>query len=267
MAEAIAEVKRPRFHIGPLVQSPRPAPRHRRALRFRRGRLWPLTHRLIRSCPTAPTGPEKRTAFPASGPTGRGHRRGHATPFPHRAGGPKPPASARPAGGGCFTPAGRALASRSHAETVLLKCSHGAEETRCVSGVRPQHRRPPGAITCLNWPRPLPRSCGTVSAFGPLAQSHRLSHPPRDQRALRFRRGRLWPLGHGLIRFCPTTPTGPGKRVAFSQPGPIGRGHRRGHATPFPHRAGGPKPTASARPAIGGRFAPAGAGSGLSVMG
>jgi len=34
------------------------------------------------------------------------------------AGGPKPPASARPAGGGCFAPTGRALASRSAAETV-----------------------------------------------------------------------------------------------------------------------------------------------------
>ena len=30
-------------------------------------------------------------------------------------------------------------------------------------------------------------------------------------------------------------------------------------------RAVGPKPTASARPVIGGRFAPAGAGTGLSI--
>ena len=35
------------------------------------------------------------------------------------AGGPKPPASTRPAGGGCFTPAGRALASRSRGAAVV----------------------------------------------------------------------------------------------------------------------------------------------------
>jgi len=65
-------------------------------------------------------------------------------------------------------------------------------------------------------------------------------------------------------------------RVAF--PGPArpwqkhyqrlnGRGHRPCHsATLVSGPAGGPKPPASARPAHGGRFAPAGSGAGLSFV-
>ena len=49
------------------------------------------------------------------------------------AGGPKPPASARPPGGGRFAPAGRALASQSDAEAVLLRRADTGGETRCVS--------------------------------------------------------------------------------------------------------------------------------------
>ena len=55
------------------------------------------------------------------------------------AGGPKPPASARPPGGGRFAPAGRALASRSSVEMVGRSRFHRAGETRCVSRLRPGH--------------------------------------------------------------------------------------------------------------------------------
>jgi len=50
-------------------------------------------------------------------------------------------------------------------------------------------------------------------------------------------------------------------------PAPPGRGHRPCHsAVPGSGPAGGPKPPASARPAHGGRFSPAGSGAGLPLF-
>ena len=70
LAEAIAEVMRRCFHIGPWARSPRPAPALRAAgASLPPGGLWPLGQGLKRSCYIVPTGPGKRVAFPVSGPS------------------------------------------------------------------------------------------------------------------------------------------------------------------------------------------------------
>ena len=61
---------------------------------------------------------------------------------------------------------------------------------------------------------------------------------------------------HGLL-------TGKEDSPYSGPPARSGRGHRPGHAVPVPHTGRGPKPPASARPAHGGRFTPAGPGAGL----
>jgi hypothetical protein len=63
----------------------------------------------------------------------------------------------------------------------------------------------------------------------------------------------------------PTAWAAEGKRgLSFQRPpARAGRGHRPGHAERCPQASRGPKPPASARPAHGGRFTPAGPGAGL----
>ena len=244
MAEAIAEVMLKRWLVwGECPKGTRPAPAPpplhdwRRALRPRRGRHWSLNHMLTRSGPTAPTRAGKRAAFPDPlEPWPKLHRAAVALsplPSPQR-----PPVTSAPNGRGH---------RRGHVETS-------------------------------------PRS-----GRGPEAHGQR---PPRDRRALRPRRGRHRPLNHMLTRSGPTAPTRAGKRAAFPDPPelwpkshgtaievrpltsrhthpsattPNDRGHRRGHAAPYPHRAVGPKPTASARPAGGGCYRTHWAGDGLSL--
>ena len=199
--------------FGPVAQSQRPGPpRHRRALRPRRGRLWPLLSWLGRSGLTAFTRAGKRAAFPISA-HGRAHRRAPPAPSYVRA------------------------------------------------SVIPEKK--PLSSCC-----PSPRSRGTVSTFGPVARCPRLSRPPCRGRVLSHPPGGRWPLLSWLRRSGLTAPTRAGKRVAFPCPIPIGRGHRRGHVDTLASLGRVPqRHSSSARPAIGGRFAPAGAGTGLSVTG
>ncbi len=208
------------------------------------------------------------TRLPARGaPPGRGHRPCHsAAPGSGRAGGPKPPASARPA--------------------------HGGRWPLCRPD-RPLYGAPSraggGSAGRVSWSHPDGRSRGyPVSLAGAIAPA---TAPRRDQ----DRPGAQSP------RPAPAPPSAgasrpPGRALASVPPGPAGlqgtfpRG--RGNAlrflippalakalpplqwqgpSPLPQRCAGirtgrgPKPPASARPALGGRFAPAGSGAGLCV--
>jgi len=91
------------------------------------------------------------------------------------------------------------------------------------------------------------------------------------------RPGGRWPLVARVARVLVAAfRAGGGKRSAFPVPARTGGGTAslpwqgppplpQRHADPWP--AGGPKPPASARPARGGRFSPAGSGAGLSWCG
>ena len=73
--------------------------------------------------------------------------------------------------------------------------------------------------------------------------------------------------GTRIIRCAKDHPSEPPAEVrrgrCSARPSGFGRGHRPGHAVRVPQARRGPKPPASARPAHGGRFAPAGTGAGL----
>jgi len=207
---------------------------------------------------------------------GRGHRPCHcAAPGSGPAGGPKPPAGARPAPGGRFAPAGpgaglcfsRTCRSTGHRPTR-------AGETRCVSCSRPMRRSCALRDARSLWQGPLPlpkRYAGIRTGRGPKAPGQR---PPRPWRVLRPRRVGRWPLSLPdvpIYRAPFRAGGGNAGRVSCSRPERRmdlhrfnGRGHRPCHsATLASGRAGGLKPPASARPAPGGCFAPAGSGAGL----
>jgi hypothetical protein len=197
----------------------------------------------------------------------------HADPWP--AGGPKPPASARPAPGGRFSPAGSGAG--------LCRCGlHGSWWQRSArvgethafpvparSGAGRSESEPP---TPLSWqgPSPLPqRYADPMPAGGP--------KPPASARPAPG--GRFSPAGSGAgLCWCGwrgswgQRSARAGETHAFPVPARSGGGTAplqwqgpsplpQRHADPWP--AGGPKPPASARPARGGRFSPAGPGAGL----
>jgi len=146
-----------------------------------------------------------------------------------------------------------------------------------------------GKSACAGWIRPkdertlerVPK--GTRPAGGLTAWQDCFLHAspvaagglaPRQQPAPPGRALAFW--GPGCDGPDAGDPTGREKRGAFPPPGvaqgqapnrSIGRGHRPWpSATPGSGPAGGPKPPASARPAHGGRFAPAGPGAGFSLV-
>jgi hypothetical protein len=181
-----------------------PSPKHNesqrppgRALAFRWSRTCRSAgHRPARAGQTwgvSCSRPERRRHFHRS--NGRGHSPCHSATLILYQPGSKPPASARPAPGGRFAPAGS-----------------GAGLSWCLG--RPIYRAP-------------------------------------------FRAG-----GGNAVRFL----FPPGEEFS-GMPALSGRGHRPCHSATLPLASRGPKPPASARPAPGGRFAPAGSGAGLSWCG
>jgi hypothetical protein len=172
--------------------------------------------------------------------------------------GPKPPASARPAPGGRFPPAGSGAGlccSRTCRSTGHRRARAG--ETQCVSCSRPEWRWHfvavmAGAIapaTALRWHQDQP---------GAKAPGQR---PPRPRRALLARRVGRWPL------LFPDPPVygalsrpGGGNAVRFLFPPALTKAvpplQRQG-PSPLPQRyaaplaSRGPKPPAIARPALG----------------
>ena len=183
---------------------------------------------------------------------GRGHR-----PWPSVAPG------SRPAGGQSPRPAPAPPSA-----DACLSVSRTCRST----GHRPAREKAPSPP---HWqgPSPLPqRPAGIRTSRGPKAPGQR---PPRHRRALRPRRVGRWPLclPDLPVYRVPSRAGGETRCVSCSrlegQQNPHrcnGRGHRPCHsAAPGSGPTGGPKPPASARPAHGGRFAPAGSGAGLCV--
>jgi hypothetical protein len=147
----------------------------------------------------------------------------------------------------------------------------------CLTGTR---ETLPPARPCASWqgPSPLPQRPADPWTAG--VQSPRPAPAPAPHRG-----GRFSPAGSGAGLRCAWTcrSTGhrlarAGKRTAFRGPARIGGGRSESEPpapldwqgpSPLPQRhadtrpAGGPKPPASARPAPGGRFSPAGSGAGL----
>jgi hypothetical protein len=193
-----------------------------------------------------------------------------ADPWP--AGDLKPPASARPAPGGRWPAVCLDL-------PIYGEPSRIGGEARCVSCSRPKRRRNcaaamAGAIAPATAPR-----CPHARR-GPKAPGQR---PPRPRRALLARRVGRWPLLVRVARVLGAAfRAGGGNAVRFLFPPGGGRGRSESEPpaplpwqgpSPLPPRhtdawpAGGPKPPASARPAPGGRFSPAGSGAGLCRCG
>ncbi len=185
--------------------------------------------------------------------------------------GPKPPASARPAPGGRFSPAGSGAGlcvSWTDRSTGHRPARAGKRGSRFLFP-----RAPTTALTPLQWqgPSPLPQRCaGIRTGRGP--------KPPASARPATG--GRFAPAGSGAGLCVSRTDRSTGhcragagetRCVSWSRPDGRqhlhrfnGRGHRPCHSTTLASGpAGGPKPPASARPATGGRFPPAGSGAGL----
>ncbi len=193
-------------------------------------------------------------------------------PLAHR--GPKPPASARPAHGRRFAPAGSGAGLSWRLDRPIYRAPY-----RAGGGNAVRFLFPPGdmnALSPLLWqgPSPLPQRCaGIRTSRGP--------KPPASARPARraLLAGRA---GAGLrcSRTCRSTghrraragkrgsrflvPSGGAKALSpLPWQGP----------SPLPKRCAGirtsrgPKPPASARPAHGGRFPPAGSGAGLCWCG
>jgi hypothetical protein len=225
--------------------------------------------------PFPPGSTKALSPLPWQGPSPLPQR--HVDPWP--AGGPKPPASARPAPGGRFSPAGSGAGlslcldlpicgepSRTGGETQGVSCSGPERRWSCACREARSFRQGPS---------PLPqRPADPRPAGGP--------KPPASARPAPGGRfpsagGGRWPVGvPGPAGLRGTVPHGRGKRVRFLIPpaptkarSPLGRQG----PSPLPQRyaasrpAGGQNPPASARPAPGGRFPPAGSGTGLSWCG
>ncbi len=185
--------------------------------------------------------------------------------------GPKPPASARPAPGGRFAPTGPGAG---------LRCSRTCRSTGhrpARAGKRAAFPDPPGlaqALSPLQWQGPSPRPQRHAAPCPAGGQSPRPAPAPPPAGASHPPGRALAAVGAGC--------TGPGGGVTR------GRGKRGSRflipsegakalsplqwqgPSPLPQRyivirtSRGPQPPASARPAPGGRFAPAGSGAGLS---
>ncbi len=207
------------------------------------------------------------------GHSGRGHRPCHsARLILDRPGAQSPRPAPAPPLAGASRPPGRALASVSPGPAALRgtvaqgRGKRGAfpDPARTGDGTDPASMA--GAIAPAAAPRRDQDRPGAQSPRpAPAPPMAGASHPP----------GRtLASVSPGPAVLLGTVPSGRGKRDAFPVPartgGPVdsktprinGRGHRLCHsAAPGSGPAGGPKPPASARPAPGGRFAPAGSGA------
>jgi hypothetical protein len=122
-------------------------------------------------------------------------------------------------------------------------------------------------------PSPLPQRFGDTRPPGAKAPGQR---PPRPRRALHARRVGRWPLLFPDLPVCRTPSRAGGETQCVSCSRPEwrkqfhrfnGRGHRPCHSATLRLGQPGPKPPSSARPAPGGRFAPAGSGAGLCRCG
>jgi len=130
--------------------------------------------------------------------------------------GPKPPASARPAHGGRFSPAGSGAGlcpARTHRSTGHRRARAG--ETRCVSCSRPNSRRHPHRFNGRGH-----RPCHSVTlASGPAGgQSPRPAPAPATAGASRPPGRALASVPPGPTGLQGTVPRGRGKRDAFLVP-------------------------------------------------
>ncbi len=183
------------------------------------------------------------------GHSGRGHRPCHsAAPGSGPAGGPKPPASARPAHGGRFSPAGSGAWPLSLPDLPVYRVPSQMGGVNAVRFLFPPEQAK--ALPPLQW----------QGAIAPATAQRRDQDPPGAGRALAS-------VSPGPVGLQGTVPLRRGKRAAFPVPAPkcgpmhqampglSGRGHRPCHsAAPGSGPAGGPKPPASARSAHGGRW-------------
>jgi hypothetical protein len=256
MAKAIAFATAQRCHpVQPGAKAPgqRP-PRHRRALLARRVGRWPALYEVRRSLPHRSAGagetqcvscprPERgRKVAPCLAPRrhGKGHRLCHAATSPPASRGPKPPASARPAHGGRFSPAGtgaglccaRTCRSTGHCPARAGKRSAFPVPARRGGG-RWCHAFP---LPPPPWQRPSPLPRRNVASRQPGAKAPG-QRPPRPRRALLARRVGRWPALRWVRRSLPRCSAGAGKRSAFPVPAQR-RGGRWPHAFPPPHGKG-----------------------------
>jgi hypothetical protein len=255
------------------------------ASRSAAGRCWPWAVTgatsagpratcMLHQGPAEP-GCERPARAPWQGPSPLPFR--NSDPWP--AGGQSPRPAPAPPPAGASRPPGRALACRWCGwHGSLWQRSERAGETRYVSCSRPEG----GGTAPLPWqgPSPLPqRPADPWPAGGP--------KPPASARPALG--GRFSPAGSGAGlcwrgwhgSWCQRSARA-GETHAFPFPARRGRGRSESeppaplqwqgpsplpqrHADPWP--AGGPKPPASARPALGGRFSPAGSGVGLCWCG
>ncbi len=200
--------------------------------------------------------PETAPRAPPPARSGRGHRPGPALRLPH----------ARPAHGG-----GWPLLARGATAPVAPLRAGGGNAAR-VSFSRPEGRSPGCPVSLAGAIAPATALRCPLTSRGP--------QPPASARPAPG--GRFAPAGSGAglcwSRTCRSTGDRSARagetRVAFPVPARRGvlrdaRSLRQG-PSPLPRRCAGirtgrgPKPPASARPARGGRFAPAGSGAGLS---
>jgi hypothetical protein len=178
---------------------------------------------------SVPRGRGKRSAFPGPARSGGGIASlpwQGLSPLPQRpadlwpAGGPKPPASARPATGGRFSPAGSGAGlcySRTCRSTENRRA--GAAETQCVSCSRPDRRRP---FRRCHGRGHRPCHSAALIPGQPGAQSPRPAPAPPSAGASR-------PPGRALASAIPgpaglrgTVPHGRGKRMRFLFPPGLG---------------------------------------------
>jgi CspA family cold shock protein len=188
--------------------------------------------------------------------------------------GPKPPASARPAPGGRASPAGSGAG------------------LRCAWTCRSSGNRRARVGKRRAFPGPARTDVRTFAAAmaGAIAPATSARHPhaggPKPPASARpAHGGRFSPAGPGAgLCWCGwrgswwQRSARAGKRSTFPVPARTGGGRSESETptpllwqgpSPLPQRcadpmpAGGPKPPASARPAHGGRFPPAGSGAGL----
>jgi len=166
-------------------------------------------------------------------------------------------------------------------------CGHqgqaGLPQHPCPGGVLKSTGRR-GCLTARKDALAPPRASAGSIALGPAPRRDQDrpgaktpgQRPPRPWRALLARRVGRWPADvPGPAGLQGTGPRGRGNagRVSCSRTEGrkryhrfSGRGHRPCHsAAPGSRPAGGQKPPASARPALSGRFSPAGSGAGLCV--
>jgi hypothetical protein len=225
-----------------------------------------------------PQGRGKRGAFPDPARSGGGTAslqwqgpsplpQRHAVPCP--AGGQSPRPAPAPPPAGASRPPGRALAFVAHGPDGLrgtvARGRGNAVRFLFPPGVKAELRRGLG-----RGHRPCHSATLAPGQPGAKAPGQR---PPRPRRALLARRVGRWPIVvPGPADLQGTFARGRGKRGAFPFPARSGESTltaaMAGAIAPATaqrwHQASrGPKPPASARPATGGRFSPAGSGAGL----